>query len=107
MIDPADLAAAASVRLKVPAADLLQPATAALEYIAWNTSTTVELIDDSALTFIGARLLTERIYLDVPTSTGELDAPASVAMSGLMIPTDLGADLRYYWTHEQHAWGIG
>jgi hypothetical protein len=108
MIDPDAIASAASARLGVPAADLTQSANAALEYIAADISTTTDLLNpDSALLFEGARLLTERIYQDVSTRTGELDAFGSVTMSGVMIPENLGKHLRHYWLQEQRAWGIG
>ena len=107
MIDPDEIASAASARLGVPAADLTESATAALEYIAADISTTVDELDESsALLFIGARLLTERIYQDVSTRTGDLDGLATVSFSGVIIPEDLGRHLRHYWTPAQHSWGI-
>ena len=105
-IDPEIIAAAAAVRLNVPAASLLGPANAALEYIAADISTTVDLLPGGYLLEHGAMLLTERIYLDVSTRTGDLDAMATIAMSGVMVPEDLGRHLRHYWTPAQHAWGI-
>lgn len=107
MIDPEVIAAAAAVRLNVPAAALLGPATAALEYIAADISTTTADLDPlNALLGHGAMLLTERIYLDVPTRSGDLDAMATVSMSGVMVPEDLGRHLRHYWTPAQTRWGI-
>jgi len=107
VIDPEVIALAASVRLNVPAADLLPAANAALEYIAADISTTVDTLDPlSALLTHGAVLLTERIYQDVSTRTGELDALASVAFSGVIIPEDLGRHLRHYWEQHQHSWGV-
>ena len=107
MIDPDEIASAASARLHVPAADLTESANAALEYIAADISTTVDELDEtSALLFIGARLLTERIYQDVSTRTGELDAYGAVTMSGVMIPENLGKHLRHYWTPQQMQWGV-
>lgn len=105
-IDPSVIADRAAVRLQVPAADLLAPAAAALEYIAADISTTVDAIPADALTEHGAMLLTERIYQDVAARTGDLDALASFTMTGVMIPEDLGRHLRHYWTHRQHSWGI-
>ena len=108
MIDPDEIASAASARLGVPAADLTESANAALEYIAADISTTVDELDEtSALLFIGARLLTERIYQDVSTRTSEIDPFGTVTMSGLIIPENLGRHLRHYWLQDQHAWGIG
>lgn len=107
MIDPSDVAEAAAGRLQVPAADLLESATAALVYIADDISTTLDALDpDDALLNIGARLLTERIWLDVPTRSGDLDAFATVTFSGVIVPEDLGRHLRHYWTHAQHSWGV-
>ena len=107
-LDPELVAAAASARLNVPAADLVESATAALEYIAADNSTTVDELDDtSALLFIGARLLTERIYQDVSTRSGELDPFGTFTMSGVVIPENLGAHLRHYWTHQQMQFGVG
>ena len=108
MIDADELAQEAAARLNVPAADLTDSANAALEFIAADISTTVDELDGtSALLFIGARLLTERIYQDVSTRTGEFDAFGSETMSGIMIPENLGKHLRHYWLQDQHAWGIG
>lgn len=105
MIDPAEIAAAAAARLNVPADDLLDDATAALEYIAWDISTTVDTLDaDSALLFIGARLLCERIYQAVPTNNGDVEG--FVTPSGVFIPEDLGQHLRHYWNPQQAAWGV-
>ena len=107
MIDPEVIAAAASARLNVPAADLLPAANAALEYIAADISTTIDTLDPlSALLTHGAVLLTERIYQDVSTRTGELDGLATVSFSGVIIPEDLGRHLRHYWTPAQHSWGV-
>lgn len=107
MIDPEVIAAAAAVRLNVPAAQLLGPANAALEYIAADISTTTAELDPlNALLNHGAMLLTERIYQDVSTRTGDLDAFGTLAMSGVMVPEDLGRHLRHYWTPVQHRWGI-
>jgi hypothetical protein len=107
VIDPEVIAAAAAARLNVPAVDLLESATAALEYIAADISgSTADLDPTNALLMIGARLLCERIYLDVSTRSGDLDALATVAMSGVLVPEDLGRHLRHYWTPAQHAWGI-
>jgi hypothetical protein len=107
VIDPEVLAAAAAVRLNVPAADLLESANAALEYIAADISgSTADLDPADALLMVGARLLTERIYQDVSTRTGDLDALGTLAMSGVLVPEDLGRHLRHYWTPVQHSWGI-
>jgi len=107
MIDPDDVAQAAAARLHVPAADLLDSATAALEYIAADISTTVDTLDDaSALLFIGARLLCERIWQDVSTRQGELDPFGTLSMSGVLVPEDLGRHLRHYWVPQQMAWGV-
>lgn len=106
-IDPEVIAAAAAVRLNVPAANLLAPATAAIEYIAADISTTVDQLDGASyLVSHGAMLLTERIYQDVSTRSGELDAFGTVAMSGVMVPEDLGRHLRHYWTPSQNRWGV-
>jgi hypothetical protein len=105
MIDPTAIAEAAAARLNVPAADLLEPAEAALEYIAWDISSTVDALDpDSSLLFIGARLLCERIYQDVPTTSGDVEG--LVTANGTFIPADLGHHLRDYWTPQQEGWGV-
>ena len=107
MLDPDAIAEAASERLNVPAADLVESATAAIEYIAADISTTPDTLDEtSALLFIGARLLTERIYKDVGTASNDLDPYGTPAMSGVFIPDDLGAHLRHFWTPQQMEWGI-
>lgn len=107
MIDPEVIAQRAAVRLNVPAADLLEPATAALEYIAADISAdNVAALPEGALIEHGAMLLTERIYQDVSTRSGDLDPFATVTMSGVIIPEDLGRHLRHYWTPAQHSWGI-
>ena len=107
MLDPDEIAMAASERLHVPAADLLDSANAAIEYIAADISTTVDDLDEtSALLFIGARLLTERIYQDVSTRTSELDPFGQISMSGVLVPEDLGRHLRHYWTPQQMTWGV-
>lgn len=106
MIDPAVIAGAAAVKMQVPVADLEESSTAALEYIAADLSTTVDLIPDTAAVRTGAVLLTQRIYLDVPARSGDLDAFGSFTLTGLSIPVDLGTHLRHYWQHEQHRWGI-
>ena len=105
-IDPASIAEAAAERLNVPAADLQQSAEAALEYIAADNSTTIDMLAPTPLLFIGARLLTERIYQDVSTRTGELDPFGTFTMSGVMIPENLGRHLRHYWTHQQTSFGV-
>lgn len=108
MIDPAVVAAAAAVRLQVPAADLEEAAAAALVYIAADISMNVADLDPTdALLMIGARLLTERVWLDVPSRAGDLDPFATTTMTGVIIPEDLGRHLRHYWIHQQHRWGIG
>jgi hypothetical protein len=105
MIDPATLADAAAARLKVPAEDLLEPAIGALEFIAWDISSTeADLDPDSSLLFTGARLLTERIYQDVPTTNGDIEG--FVTANGVFIPEDLGKHLRHYWNPQQMKWGI-
>ncbi|MET0911031.1 MAG: hypothetical protein ABWZ99_16315 [Ilumatobacteraceae bacterium] len=107
MIDPETIAAAASVRLNVPAADLLESANAALVYIAADISTTIDTLDDTdALLMTGARNMCELIYQDVAARRGELDPFGTASMSGLVIPQDLGTHLRHYWTHAQHRWGV-
>jgi hypothetical protein len=106
MIDVEVIAQKAAVRLNVPAADLLAPAAAALEYIAADISTTTDELQPGPLTEHGATLLTERIYLDVSTRSGDLDAFGTVAMSGVLIPEDLGRHLRHYWTPAQTRWGV-
>ena len=107
MIDADELAQEAAARLNVPAADLTDSANAALEFIAADISTTVDELDEtSALLFIGARLLTERIYQDVSTRTSELDPFGQISMSGVLVPEDLGRHLRHYWTPQQMTWGI-
>jgi hypothetical protein len=93
--------------LHVPADDLLESATAALEYIATDNSTTVDTLDPTrSLLLIGARLLCERIYQDVATRTGELDPLGGFTMSGLMVPENLGRHLRHYWSDQQTAFGV-
>ena len=107
MIDPSVIAEAAAGKLQVPAADLLESATAALGYIADDISTTLDALDPTkAQLMIGARLLTERIWLDVPARSGDLDAFATVTFSGVVIPEDLGRHLRHYWLGAQHSWGV-
>lgn len=106
MIDPEVIAQRSAVRLNVPAAELFEPATAALEYIAADISADVDDLPSNALTEHGAMLLTERIYQDVSTRSGDLDPFATVSMSGVIIPEDLGRHLRHYWLPAQHRWGI-
>jgi hypothetical protein len=103
-IDPDDVAACASAKLRVPAADVLPYAEAAIEYVQNWTGVDV-LLNDDALLAEGLCLLTQRIYTDTAVPGG--NSSSFDDFTSTFVPLSLGTHLRDYWDHIAVEWAFG
>jgi hypothetical protein len=108
-VDPQVVAERAASKLKVPSAEVLAYATAAINHFANHTGRTggdrPELPEDDAQLLIGCELLTMRMWNDTPTPSGGMSSFDDFTAGGFT-PRVLLSHLDQYSLHLCIAWGV-